>query len=121
MEYQIIMNLVDYTANQSSTFKTRNWVEINGESIGTYYVESDIKFKTSMIRWNLCDYSDAYIHVKATITVSITPENDEPVNNINKKVKNFVPLTNCLSEINYTQIDDAQNIDMVMPMYNLIK
>ena len=70
MEYQKIVNLLDDTTNQPSKFGTRKWVEINDESRGTYKANSDVKFKTSMIRSNLCGYSDAYVHVKATKTVS---------------------------------------------------
>ena len=63
MEYQKIANLLDTESNQPSKFRTRNWVEINYESRGTY-TSNDIVFKTSMLRSNLCDYSDAYILVK---------------------------------------------------------
>ena len=75
-----------------------------------------------MLRSSLCDYSDAYILVKGTITVSNTGTAAIP-NNADKKVifKNCLPFTSCISGINNTQIDDAQYIDMVMPMYNLIK
>ena len=66
MEYQKIINLLDDTTNQQSKFRTRNWVEINDESKGRYD-NSNIRFKTFMIRSNLCDYSDAYILVKGTI------------------------------------------------------
>ena len=55
MEYQKIANLLYNASNQPSTFKTRNWVEINDESRGTY-TSNDIKFKTTMLRSNLCDY-----------------------------------------------------------------
>ena len=59
MEYQKITNLLDGTTNQPSKFRTRNWVEINDESKGRYD-NSNIRFKTTMIRSNLCDYSDSY-------------------------------------------------------------
>ena len=73
MEYQRIINLLDDTANQTSKFRTEYWLEINHESRETYYnANSNIKFKTSMIRSNLCDYSDAYLHNKTTITVPNT-------------------------------------------------
>ena len=49
MEYQKIANLIDDTSNQPSKFRTRNWVEINNESRGTYIVNSQIKFKTTML------------------------------------------------------------------------
>ena len=74
MEYQIIINLLDNTTNQPSKFKTRKWVEINDETRGKYS-NSNIKFKTSMIRSNLCDYNDGYILVSGTIT--ITGEEDD--------------------------------------------
>ena len=61
------MNLLDNASSQPSKFRTRNRVEINDESRGTYNDSSYIKFKTSVIMSNLCDYSDAYIHVKGTI------------------------------------------------------
>ena len=59
MEYQKIANLIDDTSNQPSKFRTKNWVEINGESRGTYNVNSQIKFKTTMLKSSLCDYNDA--------------------------------------------------------------
>ena len=124
MEYQKIADLIDdYASNQPSKFKTRNWVEINDESRGAYNVNSQIKFKTTMLKSSLCDYSDAYILVKGTISVNNTAAQVAAANNTNKKVifKNCAPFTNCISEINNTQIDNAKDIDIVMPMYNLIE
>ena len=123
MEYQKIANLIDdNTLNQPSRFRTRNWIEINDESRGAYNVNSQIKFKNNMLKSSLCDYSDAYILVKGTITVNNTAAQGAAANNTNKKVifKNCAPFTNCISEINNTQIDNAKDIDIVMPMYNLI-
>ena len=123
MEYQKIANLIDDTSNQPSKFRTRNWVEINDESRGAYNVNSQIKFKTTMLKSSLCDYSDAYILVKGTITVNNTAAQGAAANNTDKKVisKNCAPFTNCISEINNMQIDNAKDIDIVMPMYNLIE
>ena len=59
--------MLENTPNQPSKFRTKKWVEENDESLGTYNVNSQIKFKTSMLRSSLCDYSDAYILVSATI------------------------------------------------------
>ena len=70
MEHQKIANLTDDTSNQPSKFRTRNGVEINNESRGTYNVNSQIKFKTTMFKSSLCDYSDAYILVKGKITIT---------------------------------------------------
>ena len=123
MEYQKIANLIDDTSNQPSKFRTKNWVEINDESRGTYNVNSQIKFKTTMSKSSLCDYSDAYIIVKGTISVNNTAAEGAAANNTNKKVifKNCAPFINCISEINNTQVDNAKDIDIVMPMYNLIE
>ena len=102
MEYQKTSNLIDDASNQPSKFRTNNWVEINDESRGTHNVNSQIKFKTTMLKSSLCDYSDAYILVKGTIAVNNTPAADVDANNSNKKVifKNCAPFTNCISDIN---------------------
>ena len=108
MEYQKIANLIDdNTLNQPSKFRTRNWIEINDESRGAYNVHSQIKFKNTMLKSSLCDYSDAYILVKGTITVNNTADQGAGTNNFNKKVifKNCALFINCISEINNTQID----------------
>ena len=124
MEYQEIANLIDdNTLNQPSKFRTKNWVEINDESRGVYNVNSQIKLKTTILKSSLCDYSDAYILVKGTISVNNTAAQGAAANNTNKKAifKNCAPFTNCISEINNTQIDNAKDIDIVMPIYNLIE
>ena len=74
MEYKKIENLLDNevalsASNQPSKFRTRNWVETNDESRGTF-TSNDIRFKTTMLRSNLCDYADAYVLVKGTITIT---------------------------------------------------
>ena len=79
------MNLLDTTSNQPCKFRTKNSVEINDESRGASNINSQIKFKTSMLKSSLCDYSDAYILVKRTITVSNTVASDADTNNANKK------------------------------------
>ena len=123
MEYQKIANLLNDESNQPSKFRTRNWVEINDEARSTYSPNKQIKFKTSMLRSSLCDYSDAYILVKGNITVNNTAADGAAANNTNKKVifKNCAPFTNCISKINNPQIDNAEYIDIVMPMYNLME
>ena len=76
-----------------------------------------------MLKSSLCDYSDAYIFVKGTITVNDTATADADANSTNKKVifKNCAPFTICISEINNTLVDSANDLDIVMPMYNLIE
>ena len=69
MEYQKITKLLDNTQNEPSKFRTRNWVEINDKLRWTYKASNQIKFKMSMMRSNLCDYSDAYIFVTGTGTI----------------------------------------------------
>ena len=133
MEYQKIANLIDGTSNQQSKFRTKNCVEINDESRGVYNVNSQIKFKTTMLKSSLCDCSDAYIVVKGDayivvkgrITINgrgaaaVAREADERDKGV--AFKNCAPFINCISEIKNTQIDNAKDIDIVMPMYNLIE
>ena len=69
MKYQKIANLLNSAWNEPTKFRTKNWVEINDESRGTY-TSNDIKFKTTMLRSNLCDYADAYILVRGTIPIT---------------------------------------------------
>ena len=76
-----------------------------------------------MLKSSLCDDSDAYIHVRRTITVNNTAAESAAANNSNKNVifKNCAPFTNCISQINNTNLDNAKYLDIVIPMYNLIK
>ena len=122
MEYQKIINLLGNTPNVLPKFNTKNLVEINYESRLTYNANTQIKFKTTMLKSSLWDYSDAGILVKGTITIDDTSAGDSNAKNTNKKVifKNCALFINCISEINNTQIDNAKDIDIVMPMYNLI-
>ena len=121
MEYQKIANLIDDTSNQPSKFRTRNWVEINDEP---YNVNSQIKFKTTMLKSSLRDCSEAYILVTGIITINgggadaAARQADETDKGV--AFKNCAPFTNCISEINNTQVDNAKDIDIVIPMYNLI-
>ena len=124
MEYQKVANLLNNESNKPSKFKTKNWVEINDDVRGVYSPNKQIRFKTSMLRSSLCDYSDAYILIKGNITVNNTAAaGGVAANDINKKLifKNCAPFTSCISKINNTQIDNAEYIDIVMPMYNLIE
>ena len=122
MEYQKVANLS--TSDNLSKFRTRNWVEINNESGGNY-ANSDIRFKTAILRSNLCDYADSYILVKGKIT--ITGAGDDAAarqaDERDKRVtfKNCAPFTKCISRINNTDIGNAHDIDIAMPMYNLIE
>ena len=122
MEYQKITNLLDNASNQPCKFKTRKWVEIIDDLRETY-TDADIKFKTTML--NLCDYADAYILAKGTITIT-GERNDDAARQADERdkgvtFKNCAPFTKCISRINNTDIDNAQDIDIVMPMYNLIE
>ena len=125
MEYQKIENLLDDASNKTSKFKTKNWVEINDESRGTYDVGSQIRFKTTMLKSSLCDYSDAYIHVKRKIAITgagddaAAREADERNKGVAFKI--CAPFITCISNINNTEIDYCKDIDIIMPMYNLIE
>ena len=124
MEYQNIANLLNNASNKPSKFRTRNWVEINDKSRGTY-TSNDIKFKATMLRSNLRDHADTYILVKGTITITDAWDDDsaERLDERNKGVifKTCPPSTKCISRIDNAYIDNAQDIDIVMPMYNLIE
>ena len=119
MEYQKIINLLDNTPNQPTKFRTKNWVEISDEAHGTYNTNSQITFKTS--KSSLLDYSDAYILVGGTITVPNTGTAANLNNRKNIIIKNCAPFSDCISEINNAQIDNAKDIDIVMPIYNSIE
>ena len=124
MEYQKIANLIDDASNQPSKFRTKNWVEINDESRGTYNVNSQIKFKTTILKSSLCDYSNAYILVKGKKTITgagadaAARRADERDNGV--AFKKCALFTNCISEMNNIQVDNAKDINIVMSMYNLI-
>ena len=96
--------------HQLNHFRTKNWVKINDESRGIYIVNRQIGFKTSMLRYSLCDYSDAYILVKGNRSVNKTAAADADA-----------PFTDCISKTNSTQVDNDKDIDIVIPMYNLIE
>ena len=123
MEYQKMVNLLDSASNQPSKFRTKNWVDINDDIRGEYSPNKQIRFKTAMLRPSLCDYSDAYILLKGNISGNNNAAAGDTANNINKKVifKKCASSTNCISKINDDQVDNTEYIDIVMPMYNLIK
>ena len=124
--------MLESTSDNLSKFRTRNWVEINDESRGNY-ANGDIKFKTTMLRSNLCNYDDSYILVKGTITITGSagsPARRTEAQSLaarqaderDKEVtfKNCAPFTKSISRINNADIDNAHDINIVMPMYNLI-
>ena len=77
--------MIESTSDNLSKFRTRNWVEINDESRGNY-ANSDIRFKTTILRSNLCDYADSYIPVKGIITITAAGANAGE-NNQMKEIK----------------------------------
>ena len=128
MEYDKINNLLLSGDNESqnlSKFVTREYVTVNSLS-NTYNENKSIRFKTPMLRSNLCDYSDAYISVKATITVTAPGANNN-ANNIRDKrnrpvvLKNNSPFVSCITRINGKLIEDADDLDIIIPMYNLLE
>ena len=115
METQKIINLLNNTENQYSKFAAKKWYIIDSESKGNYSHENPIKFLTNSLESSLCDYSDAYILVTRDITA--TP------NNAATQVifKNCAPFEKCRTELNETFADEADFINITMPMYNLIE
>ena len=120
MEFPKIINLLDTTFDNKdlATFVTKKWIEIYDQSERNYSINKEIRINTSMLRSDLCDFSDAYIIVKEDITVT-NPNNAKR----NKAVafKNNVPFINYISKINDIKMDNAEDLDVVMPMYNLLE
>ena len=126
MEYQKITNLLGTTLDEVPRFITKKWVKVHdhpGSADDRYKPGKQIRFKTSMLRselfrYRIIDYSDAYIVVKGTITVA-DPNNT----NYDKKLafKNNALFTFCISKINNILIDNAEDLDIVTPMYNLLE
>ena len=96
MEYQKTVNLLDSASNQPPKFRARNWVEINDESRGTY-TSNDIKFKSTMLRSNLCDYAESYILVKGTIKIT-GAEDDDAAKRLDERNKGVI-FKNCAIKI----------------------
>ena len=121
MESQKIANFLDTTSYDEDLprFVTKKWIEVYDQSGGNYNVNKEIRIKTSMLRSDLCDYSDAYIVVKGDITLE--GDNDANKRNKNLAFKNNAPFINCISKINGVKTDNAEDLDVVMPMYNLLK
>ena len=123
MEYQKITNLLDTTLDEVPRFITKKWVEVHdqsGSAEDRYKPSKQIRFKTSMLRSDLCDYSDAYIVVKGDIFLT-KAIGKRPVDIRNRLLafKNNAPFTNCISKINNVLIDNEEDLDVVNPMYNL--
>ena len=119
METQKIVNLLGDANNESSKFATRKWYVINDQN-NTDYGEGNedsttVKFETKVIKSNLCDYSDAYILVTGNITATGGDANTRVA------FKNCAPFTKCITHINDEHVDNADNLDIIMPMYNLIE
>ena len=120
MEYGKINNLLgsESESNERSKFVTREYVKINSLS-NTYNENKSIRFKTPMLRSDLCDYADAYILVNGTITVA----GNHPRDRQNRPLilKNNAPFISCITKINNELIEDAEDLDIVMRMYNLLE
>ena len=111
MEYDKINNLLGSESENLSRFVTRDYVRVNSLS-NTYDENKSIRFKTAMLRSDLCDYVDAYILVNGIITVAGNQPRDK---------KNNAPFVLCITRINNELIEDADDLDIVMPMYNLLE
>ena len=120
MEYDKINNLLDSQSEEIklSKFVTRQYVKVNSLS-NTYDANKSIRFKTPMLRSDLCDYADAYVLVNGTITVA----GNHPRDRQNRPLilKNNAPFISCITKINNELIEDAEDLDIVMPIYNLLE
>ena len=123
MENQKIINLLNKDDIDSKYFATKKWYIINYENNTNYGVNKDtgennpdtIKYNTRVLKPNLCDYAEAYILVAGTIRAA------NAVNATRLALKNCAPFTKCNLEINDEHVDTAENLHIVMPMYNLIE
>ena len=118
MEYDKINNLLGSESENLSKFVTREYARVNSLS-NTYDENKSIRFKTSMLRSDLCDYADAYILFNGIITVAENQPRDRQ-----KKpliLKNNAPFVSYITRINNELIEDADDLDIVMPMYNLLE
>ena len=118
MEFQKNASFLNITSDDKdlSRFVTKKWVEVYDQSGGNYNVNKEIRIKTSMLR---SDFSDAYIVVEGDIILE--GDNDANKRNKNLAFKNNAPFINCISKINGVKIDNAEDLDVVMPMYNLLE
>ena len=125
MEYQKITNLLDTTSDNVPRFITKKWVEVHdqsGSADDRYKPNKQIRFKTSMLRSDLCDFSDAYIVVKGTITLTKTNRRSFiDIRNRFIAFKNNAPFTNCISKIINVLIDNEEDLDVVMSMDNFLE
>ena len=118
MEYDKINNLLGSESENLSKFVTREYVRVNSLS-NTYNENKSIRFKTPMLRSDLYDYADAYILVNGTILVNGLNPRDRQ--NRSLILKNNAPFASCITRINGELIEDADDLDLVMPMYNLLE
>ena len=119
MEFNKINNLLDSEHDEVPRFITKKWIEVQSQSGNTYNTSKPIRFKTSMLRSDLCNYSDAYVWVKGKITV--TNPNDNTNFNKELTLKNNATFISCISKINGELVENAEDLDIVMPMYNLLE
>ena len=115
METQKISNLLNSSGNEYSKFATKKLYVIDSESKSTYSHENQIKILTSLLESNLWNYSDAYVLVTGNIAVEGADYNTKTA------IKNCAPFRKCRTEINDTFIDEAEHINIAMPMHNLIE
>ena len=119
MEFNNINSLLGPAHDEVPRFITKKWIEVQSQSGSTYNTSKLIRFKTSMLRSDLCDYSDAYVWVKGTIIVT------NPNSNANfdrgLTLKNNATFISCVSKINGELVENVEDMDIVIPMYNLLE
>ena len=121
MEFQKIVNFIDTTTDDKDLprFVTKKWIQVYDQSEKNYNFNKEIRIKISMLRSDLSDHSDPYIVVKRDITLE--GDNNAKKRNKNLAFKNNAPFTYCISKINGVKINNAEDLDVVMHMYNLLE
>ena len=121
MGYQKVKNLLGIDDSEEILkFSTKKWIEISDYSNGTYNSNKDIRFKTSQLRNDLCDFNDTYIAVTGKITATHPDDNGFAYDRKVTLKNSPAPFSNCILKVNNHLIEDAQDLDIVIPMYNLI-
>ena len=112
MEFQKIVNFLDITSDNKDLprFVTKKWIDIYDQSEGNFNPNQEITIKTSMLRFDLCDFNDAYIVVKGNITVT-NPDDAKKIKEVT--FKNNAPFINCILKINGVKVDNAEDLDVL--------
>ena len=119
MEFNKINNFLGDSSDKVARFVTKKWIEIHPQSTKDFNPNKQIKFKTPMLRSDLCDYSEAYVWVKGDVTA--TDPTPNIIFNDYFAFKHNAPFISCVSKINNKLVENTEDLDVVMPMYHVLE